>query len=147
MTRRAEVTDAAALLAWMDDAHAAVDAGRALTPPMLLALAATPARGAGRAHTWFLEEAGRVLRRQLRDPMPMTGPDAELARWRERQGRLDADLTHLLHQHAECLAAARAFVAGRAADHRRASARSRPARHLAARVALDAIALEPAGGA
>ena len=112
--------DAAALLAWMDDAHLAVDMGHALSPSMCLALLATPTHPTSRPfdattlpRTWFLEEYETRMRTQLRDPVPFGGTDDQITAWRETQALTSDDLGELLHQHTQCLAAARAFVARR----------------------------------
>lgn len=148
-------TDAQALLAWMDDAHAAVDLGHVLSPAMVLALMATPTQAAkggrapaGAARTWFLEEYETMMRRQLRDPVPFGGTEADVQAWRDRQDRISADLAELAHMHAVCLGHARAFVRGQAtaalgtgatAAAARGKAKGRTTRRTAASVALDAI--------
>lgn len=147
-------TDAQALLAWMDDAHYAVEMGHALSPVMIMALAATPTHAAASvgavptlARTWFLEEYERVAKAQMRDPVPFSGTDADIQRWRERQAMRSDDLAQLLHQHAQCLIAARAFVSGRPVSRLRPApgaaggkkGKARPTRRTAARVALDAL--------
>lgn len=147
--------DAAALLAWMDDAHHAVDLGHALSPAMCLALMATPDQPAARAldaatmpRTWFLEEYERVMRTQLRDPVPFGGPDGLIDTWRQKQARHSDDLANLLHQHTRCVELARAFaghtpavsfaapLAGVRPD---AKGKGKPRRRSAASVALDAV--------
>jgi hypothetical protein len=145
-------SDATALLAWMDDAHAAIELGHLLSPSMCLALLATPTHAAARPfdattlpRTWFLEEYEDRMRTQLRDPVPFGGTDEQITRWREQQARTSDDLGELLHQHTQCVEAARAFVAGRPAVARRSplAARSsakqgkpRPRRETATEQAL-----------
>lgn len=110
--------DAAALLAWMDDAHAAIEMGHLISPVMALALAATPTTPVGRltdhttaARTWFLEEYEQMMRTQLRDPVPFGGTSEDIDKWRDKQAARADDLAQLLHMHTVCLMAARAFVA------------------------------------
>ena len=147
--------DAAALLAWMDDAHAAVELGHCISPVMGLALTATPTVAPGRwsdptqsARTWFLEEYEQMMRTQLRDPVPFGGTNDDIDAWRDKQTRRSEVLAELLHMHTVCLLAARAFVArvplsgpigaltGRT---RRATPKTRPTRETAAERALRAM--------
>jgi hypothetical protein len=150
-------SDATALLAWMDDAHAAIELGHLLSPSMCLALLATPTHAAARPfdattlpRTWFLEEYEDRMRTQLRDPVPFGGTDEQITRWREQQARTSDDLGELLHQHTQCVEAARAFVAGRPAVARRSPLAARSAakqgkpRLSAADMALEAMRQEEA---
>jgi hypothetical protein len=135
--------DAAALLAWMDDAHHAVDIGHCLTQEMCLALVATPTTAAGTfppsARTWFLEEYEREMRVQLRDPVPMAGSTLDVSRWRERQVQRSDYLAELLHLHTSCLSAARRFVGREQVSTPRETARRTPSRS-SRRAHLDAVA-------
>lgn len=112
--RTDHVSDARAVLLWMEDAHFALDLGHACSDSMVRALVATPDLPPTGAHdtprTWYLEEYERVMRQQLRDPVPMAGTLDDVERWRDRQGRRSDRLADLLDQHAECIALARAFV-------------------------------------
>lgn len=144
--------DAAALLAWMDDAHAAIDLGHCISPVMALALAATPTTTPGRltdpttaARTWFLEEYEQMMRRQLRDPVPFGGTTEDIDTWRDKQSARAEDMAQLLHMHSVCLLAARAFVARKpltgpvatlTGQTPRAHTKSRPKRETAAEQAL-----------
>ncbi len=117
MTRaaRTTTTPARAVLIWLEDAHTALDLGHALSDSMARALVATPdhppAADALHPRTWYLEEYERVMRQQLRDPVPMAGPIALVDEWRDRQVQRSDRLAQLLDWHAECIALALAFVA------------------------------------
>ncbi len=112
---RPTTTPARAVLLWLEDAHFALDLGHALSDSMARALVATPdhppAADALHPRTWYLEEYERLMRQQMRDPVPMSGPVVLVDEWRERQARRSDRLAQLLDWHAECIALALAFVA------------------------------------
>jgi hypothetical protein len=148
-----QISDAAALVAWMDDAHAAIELGHCISEDMAFALLATPTTAGAFTppgpRTWFLEEYEQVMRRQLRDPVPFGGTDAEVTSWREKQTRRGDELAALLHDHTRAVASARAFIERLPAPARKRAERAarkgaapRP-RATAAEAALAAVASLP----
>lgn len=140
-----------AMQMWMDDAHYALDLGHGFTDSMVRALVATPEHPPAGAHdtprTWYLEEYERVMRQQMRDPVPMSGPIELVDEWRQRQAQRSDRLAQLVDLHSESIALAHAFVARTDAASARGVLRvqrpekakgRRPGRR-AADLALDAL--------
>lgn len=98
------------LLAWIDEAHDAVEMlDGPLATTWLRALCAQPERVVpGERRTWYLEEAERLQKERVRDGFPQTEADAEA--WRDRQDRREARILGLLDQHTAALSEAADYV-------------------------------------
>jgi hypothetical protein len=97
------------LLAWIGEAHEALDYEIQISTTWLRALAAQPERHLpGQRRTSYLETADRLQRERLRDPFP--ADEAEAIAWRDRQDRRELRIAEALDRHADALVEAAHYV-------------------------------------
>lgn len=99
------------LTRWLDAGQHALDHAQALTVDQLRALVATPdtpGRDGTHRRTWWIEEAERVMKTRVRDGFPLTGVEADVHAWQDRQDHYTNEIESLMDAHAECLGRASA---------------------------------------
>lgn len=126
------------LTQWLEAGHHALDSGHRLRVDHLRALAATPdtpGRDGTHRRTWYLEEAERLQREQMRHRWPADGSARERWWWQLMQDDRSDQIQSLLDQHADAMLAASARAGARPARPRATPTRS-PKRRTAADDAL-----------